>query len=252
MNLDPRLVAFEAGLERGALMRIDTDAGAGAGGATESAALGGKVLPFQFNPETITRTRSGQWDPRAKRKGQRVASPQEVRSRAGQGSSALLAESEQITFKVVFDATEAVLAGRQDAVDNGVLPQLAFLELISAGRPSPSAGTEEETVQPIKPDELLLVLGSSRLFPVVLTTLSITEQKFLPSLVPLRAEVDLKFTVLEPVESAYSVWIDAAFRRLAQNRETRLELASDDSLSSAIARELAAGPAGPPDGVMVV
>ena len=63
----------------------------------------------------------------------------------------------------------------------------------------------KEVIQPVRPDELLLVLGSSRIFPVVLTNLTITEQKFLPSLVPLRAEVELKFTVLEPIESRYTL-----------------------------------------------
>ena len=70
----------------------------------------------------------------------------------------------------------------------------------------------KEVIQPIRPDELLLVLGSSRIFPVVLTNLTITEQKFLPSLVPLRAEVDLKFTVLEPIESRYTCLVESALR----------------------------------------
>ena len=66
----------------------------------------------------------------------------------------------------------------------------------------------KEVIQPVRPDELLLVLGSSRIFPVVLTNLTITEQKFLPSLVPLRAEVELKFTVLEPIESRYTFLVE--------------------------------------------
>ncbi len=241
VNLDPRLDALESRLERGALMRVDNGPAAPAArgdSATTSTPLGGQVLQFQYNPETITRTRAGRWDPRLKRQGQQIASPQQVRARAGQGSSGLLAESEQIAFTVVFDATEAVLAGRAGAAEAGVLPQLAFLELVSSGRAGQTADRQRETVQPIRPDELLLVLGTARIFPAVLTNLSITEKKFLPTLVPLRAEVELKLTVLEPIESRYSSWIDAAFARLVQNRVTHSEEASSGSLAEAIAREL--------------
>ncbi len=235
-NLDPRLIAFEGKLERGAIMRLED-----AGNASGSEELAGTVLRFQYNPETITRTRAGKWEQRKKRKGLTVASPQEIRSRSGQGSSALLAESEQISMKVVFDATEAVLAGRSDS-DQGVLPELAFLELASIGREGVKKSPDREEVQPIRPDELLLILGTARLFPVVLTSLTITEQKFLPTLVPLRAEVDLKFNVLEPTESAYRRWIDAAFQRLLDNRTNAAAMAAaDEALAGAIAQELGGG-----------
>jgi hypothetical protein len=238
MNLDPLLIAFESRLERGALMRLE-DAGKGGAAATDLDSLSGTVLQFQYNPETISRTRAGKWDPRLKRKGQTVRSPQAVRQRSGQGSSALLAESEQISLKITFDATEAVLAGRADAAQSGVLPQLAFLELASIGKEAVKANKQREAVQPIRPDELLLILGRERIFPVVMTSLAITEQKFLPSLVPLRAEVDLKFNVLEPTESAYSVWIGAAFGRLFERRVSAAALAAaEGDVAGAIAREL--------------
>ena len=150
------------------------------------------------------------------------------------GSSALLAESETISFKIIFDATEAVLAGRDYGAKNGVLPQLAFLEIVSQGRegnidPKKPDKTKEE-IQPIRPDELLLVLGSARIFPVVLTNLTITEQKFLPNLVPLRAEVELKLTVLEPIESRYSALVDTAFAQLTQRRSAAAQEASSASI----------------------
>ena len=211
LNLEPRLDALESSLERGALIRIDRNAKsfqpapvAPEGITVTSIMPSGKLaLQFQFNPETVTRTRAGQWDPRVKRQEAKIAPNPEVRGDASFGSSALLAESETIGFKIVFDATEAVLAGRSHGTEKGVLPQLAFLEVVSQGRegnvvedPKKQDKTKE-VIQPVRPDELLLVLGSSRIFPVVLTNLTITEQKFLPSLVPLRAEVELKFTVLE-------------------------------------------------------
>lgn len=255
LNLDPRLIAFDAQLERGAIMRLDpaattTGSGGSASASPASAtaqatpALSGKVLYFQYNPETISRTRTGKWEPRKKRRGLTVQAPQAVRQRSGQGSSALLAESETISLKVVFDATESLLAGRVDAEStDGVLPQLAFLEVLSTGKEGNTADRNRESVQPIRPDELLLILGRRRLFPVVLTSLTITESKFLPTLVPLRADADLKFTVLEPDESAYSGTISAAYARLLSGRTTLSSAAAaQDSIVSAIDRELTRNP----------
>jgi hypothetical protein len=244
-NLDPRLIAFEGKLERGAILRLDPADGSGD-------ALSGKVLRFQYNPETLTRTRTGRWEPRKKRK-QAFESPQAVRARSGQGSSALMAESEQISLKIVFDATEAVLAGRSSpdgapVADQGVLPELAFLELASIGREGKEKqkGVPFEAIQPVRPDELLLVLGQQRMFPCVLTSITITEQKFLPSLAPLRAEVELKLNVLEPTESAYRHWIDSAFAQLHRARTAAQEQAvADDSVVQAIAAALTAGAKAP-------
>ena len=249
-NLEPRLDALESSLERGALVRVDRTASSfttlpsvtDQGASVVGQAPAGLALQFQFNPETVTRTRAGQWDPRIKREQAKIPPNAEVRGTATMGSSALLAESETIGFKIVFDATEAVLAGRTFGTERGVLPQLAFFELVSQGREGNIAEDQKkldktkELVQPIRPDELLLVLGSARIFPVVLTNLTIVEQKFLPSLVPLRAELDLKFTVLEPIESRYSALIDTAFLNLTQRRTEAAEQASSADMFVAIAR----------------
>ncbi|GAA3389413.1 CIS tube protein [Cryptosporangium minutisporangium] len=250
VNLDPRLIAFGAQLERGALMRIGAPAASGSPAAGATAAPGdeltGDVLYFQYNPETISRTRTGKWEPRKKRKSGTVAAPADVRQRGGQGSSALLAEAETVALKVLFDATEAVLAGRTDAAEYGVLPQLAFLEVLSTGKEGQKGDARREAVQPVRPDELLLILGQRRLFPVVLTNLTITEQKFLPTLVPLRAEADLKFTVLEPDEAAYRAWISTAYDRLLAGRvSAAAKAAAQGDVAAAIARELAGDPFAP-------
>ena len=58
-------------------------------------------------------------------------------------------------------------------------------------------GGRRDAARSVRPDELLLILGSQRSYPCVLTNLTITEQKFTPALVPVRAEADLKLNVLE-------------------------------------------------------
>jgi Contractile injection system tube protein len=247
VSLNPAQIAFQPQLEKGKLVRF----GQGTGSA-----LNFETLTFQFNPSTITRTRTGRWEPRQRRQ-RPVASPADIRARSASGSASLLAESETVGFKLVFDATEAILANRTDAdrvvAETGILPELAFLDLISLGKEeqeernrrgggrSASARTRE-TVQPVRPDELLLVLGLERIFPVVLTSLTITEQKFSPTLMPIRAEADIRFNVLEPVENAYNTWIRNAFDQLFQRRKdlanqaiaSSPESAADNAIANAL------------------
>jgi len=260
-------LAFHTGpLEHGSLVRLDP------GEDAENA-----TLVFPFNPETVTRSRTGRWEPRRRRRNaDAIQTPQQARgSLGGHGSSALLAESETISFRLVLDATETILrSGARSALaeagasigaglgavvgsfggggaeagaargaalgaaaaggsptDNawefGVLPELAFLEQVSLGREAEeqvrgAARPQGTPIRPVKPDELLLQLGSVRWFPCVLTELSITEQRFTPELVPVRAEVDLKLTVLEPVESTYNPLVRQTFDQLLAQRTERL------------------------------
>lgn len=244
INLDPELIAFAHQLVRGKLVRVSNE--------SDATTFVADVLEFQYNPESLTRSRTGRWEPRKARK-RPVDPPQEVRGRSGEGSSALQAESETISLKVTFDATEAILQARSPVPDQGILPQLAFLELISLGKEDEKQGkkkTKTEPAQPVRPDELLLVLGK-RIFPVVMTSLSITEQKFNPALVPIRAEADIKLNVLEPVESAYNQWIGNAFEELLNQRvaaaEQALSVARVDSIT-AIANALRPEQASPDAG----
>lgn len=260
-NLNPRLFALGQKLERGALVRLSSPAPAGPAGKGKAGqgaaptsgndpASPPQVLTFQYNPETLTRSRQGTWEARKQRRS--GVAPQEARTeRGGQGSGAVNADAEQISFKLVFDATENVLAGEDpDAAATGVLPELAFLEVAVRGGAAPATdsapakgakgasgsakgGKAGQGAQPVRPDELLLVLGG-RAFPVVLTSLTITEQKFLPTLVPLRAEVDLRLTVLEAGDSAYRQWIGTSFTALLKAREDAAAIATKAGPSGAV------------------
>jgi hypothetical protein len=245
--LDPDLLAHPGALEHGALVRLRSAEPDLSGGTV---ALGGsqddsnQALHFQYNPETITRTRQGTWEARRQRRPGTPA-PSERTSRGAQGSGAVNSASEQITLKLVFDATEAILADRTGAADTGVLPELAFFEVTTLGKEGPASGpggarAGRQRAQPVRPDELLLVLGSSRTFPVVITNLTITEQKHTPQLVPVRAEVDLRLTVLEPGESAYAGWITRAFGDLLQQRTDNAASATQRGALDAVAASLTA------------
>lgn len=201
------------------------------------------TLEFQYNPETVTRTRAGQWDPRKRKRDPKAAQALQQKSQLGAaGAAALLADAETISFQLVFDATEALLNRapggsdeKFDPVRDGVLPQLAFLEVVSLGM-SPQARAAQNTakkgeIRPIRPSELLLRLGGSRAFPCVLTDLTITEQKFNPALVPIRARADLKLTVLEPMEVSNLKEVQQQFDQLLARRQELAGYAGGQALT---------------------
>lgn len=234
---NPRL---QTTLARGMLLRVEPPAGEETGdpAGSDFAGLVSRAITFQYNPETVTRARAGRWEARS-RKNRGVPSLQDDRARSGAGSAHLLAESETISLKISFDATEARMAG---SGGDGVLPELAFLENTSMGRTKGRGLLEGESTRSVRPDDLLLVLGPKRTFPVVLTNLTITEQKFAPDLTPIRAEVDLRFNVLEPVDVSLNRWVAEAFNLVVQKRTTlsqQVEQATSvaEALNGALGRD---------------
>ena len=152
------------------------------------------IVVFQYNPERVTRTpRSPQ-----EREMERGAGRRDARRRAYQ-------PSERFGFTLHVDATDQIAAKNPIAIASGVLPALSALELLMvpkraltidlfrmAGRSAPYQ---------LPPDRLPTVLlswGLHRLWPVNVTSLSITETQYDTKLVPVRAEVEVALKVLTP------------------------------------------------------
>lgn len=240
-DLKPAIIAFPHALQKGALILLPrpapakgkAPAGAGAGGSTT-----GTQLRFQYNPETVTRARSGAWEARKTQKSSSKGSggptaPQNQTLEAFQGGG-LYAKSETLTIKLIFDATELLLSappaagGAPPADDDrslGILPELAVLERMAIANPRADEskdGTKpagkDSKLDAVVPSELLLVLGA-RAFPVVITSMTITEKRFSPTLVPLRAEIDLQMQLLESHEVEGNQPIKAAYEQLRKQRE---------------------------------
>ncbi len=151
------------------------------------------VIVFQYNPDTVTRT----LQPRAMtaEPGDRL----EVLRLTGPAH-------ETITLEAELDATEQSGLPTDPAsaaiAENGLLPALASLEALI----TPSAdqllatdalfdqGTLE--IAPVQAPLIVLVWGSKRLVPVLVASLSITEEAFDPQLRPIRAKVSLELHVL--------------------------------------------------------
>ena len=241
-NLGPRLVSEPSqALKRGALIVIgERQRG---GDRTQDS------LVFQYNPETVTRNRTGEWTTKHQRRarGDQRERPRDSRQQVtgldGHVGGGLYAKSETISFKVVFDATELILGSSANEDEGlGILPELAFIEGIALG------GTERKKQRrnssarnrPTAPTEVVLVLGK-RLFPVVITSVTVTEQRFDSELVPIRAEVDLKFRILEAGEVRQNPQVQQAFDEVLLSRASWAAKANPSPDEAAIISALQPG-----------
>lgn len=151
---------------------------------------GGAAIVFQYNPDTVSRTLK----PRS--------APAEAHSAAVDAHRVWGAPVETITMSVELDATDQLEIADPNAVDSGIAPQLAALELLLYPPTSVvitnmallAAGTIE--ILPAENPLALLVWGPGGAVPIRLDGLTISEQAFSPTLSPIRASIELSMTVL--------------------------------------------------------
>jgi hypothetical protein len=153
------------------------------------------VISFQYNPDSLSRTltpRGMGGEPGDRLETLRLTGP----------------PKETIKLDAEFDATEEspayVAAPYRDDVrlSVGLLPTLAALDgLISPTRDQIVQTTTlsnqgELEIAPVEAPLTLLVWGSKRIVPVLVTSLGITEEAFGAQLQPIRAKVSLELKVL--------------------------------------------------------
>jgi hypothetical protein len=143
-----------------------------------------RTIPFQYNPDTLTRT----------------LQPQGIGKEAGDRLEALRLKGpaqEQFKFDAEFDAAAA-----PDKYPDGLHPVLSALEL--SIYPTVRQLQHEDTlarngqieVAPLESPLLVLVLGPKRVVPVRITEFSVTEELFDGALNPVRAKVGIGVRVL--------------------------------------------------------
>lgn len=148
-----------------------------------------RVVVFQYNPETLTRR----------------LEPQGSGGGAGEkGEAYRLAgpPKESITLSVEIDATDGLETAEPLAVGTGIGPTLAALEMmlypssatVIANMAVAAIGTIE--ILPMTGPMILFVWGPTRVLPVRVTALSITEDGHDARLNPIRAKVELTLEVL--------------------------------------------------------
>jgi len=169
-NISPRL-------QKGAILSLD---------ATTGIPLG--LISLQYNPDSITRSLKPQ-----------TAGDQPDRSEILRLTGPPI---ETIKCEVEIDATDKLADGDGNTLNFGIQPQLAALELLVY----PSSirlivnevltflGTIE--ILPMESALTLFVWSKTRITPVRITDIDITEEAFDPQLNPIRAKVSLGMRVL--------------------------------------------------------
>ena len=170
MAISPRLL-------KGAIVSVDPNTGIPVG-----------TINLQYNPDEITRS----------------LKPQSVGDQPDHTEILRLKGPpiETIKCSVEIDATDQLAAGDANTVAHGTQPQLAALELLVypssavliANEVLSFVGTIE--ILPMESALTLFVWSKSRVTPVRITDLDITEEAFDPQLNPIRAKVSLGMRVL--------------------------------------------------------
>ena len=184
------------------------------------------IVPFQFNPEMVTRSMT-------------PFNPLEV-GESDRGLSAPQAQpfdpEQKISMKIELDATDDLDADNPIAGQFGVRDRVAALEKMLFAESSPlgevleaaaallgNSVTKRRSV-PIT----FLIFGVGRMVPVRLLNYSIEEKMFLPSLYAVQADVTLEMQVLTPetfqCASGPSVEIAKTVYELHRKQESALAL----------------------------
>jgi hypothetical protein len=164
-------------LLKGAIVSLDPNIGIPKG-----------VITFQYNPDEVTRNLKPQ-----------SVGPEPDRTEIYRLKGPPI---ETIKCAVEIDATDQLAASDPSTLDFGIQPQLAALELLVypssavliANEVLSYLGTVE--ILPMESALTLFVWSKTRVTPVLITDLDITEEAFDPQLNPIRAKVSLGMRVL--------------------------------------------------------
>jgi hypothetical protein len=176
-----------------------------------------RVIALQYNPESLTRTLQVQ----------AIASSD---SGGGDRSEALRLRSVPVeTYKVEIEIDAVDQLAEPDrnpaTTEHGILPQLAALETViyptaaalTANNALAGAGTLE--IIPMEAPLTLFVWSKSRVVPVRITDLSVTEEAFDPHLNPIRAKVSLGLRVLSIEDLGFAHRGGGLFMTHLRNKE---------------------------------
>jgi hypothetical protein len=180
------------------------------------------VIVFQINPETITHAWTEATSP---------PPPQPTPNQPPVHVSALAVTGnpgESFSFTLMLDSDEQIANGNTDPVGatlasvSGIYTRLAALELLQFPSPSPSSGlvgqvsaaasaagvgasASDSSTQSVPVSQVPVVLfiwGPSRIVPVRVTALNVSEKLYDRVLNPTHAEVQITLSVLTPQDLA--------------------------------------------------
>jgi len=163
------------------------------------------VLVFDFNPRTMKRTRTVKvktGSAPGTRGGYDFLLPAET-PRVAQGVSV---DPETFSFTILLDATDRMNSDEATAKLFGIQPELDTLRTMVEPKSQGPGGVQilaslglggARAFQRNETPSVLLFVWGTHILPVFLTSVTVDEQAWLPSLTPYRAEVTLAVQVIE-------------------------------------------------------
>lgn len=171
------------------------------------------VLVFDFNPQSLTRSRTitlRTGSAPGTRGGYDFALPTET-ARVAQG---VTVQPESFTIEILLDATDRMNDGDPIATQFGIEPELDTLRTMVEPKAQGPGGLQtlaslglggERAFQRSESASVLLLVWGTHILPVFLTSIRVTEEAHLPSLVPYRAKASLTMQVIEGNNPFYQV-----------------------------------------------
>lgn len=178
----------------------------------------GLELHFEFNPSSITRTRSVEikfGEGQANTGGRDFSDASEV-PRVTQGATV---KAESFTVKILLDATDRMNAGDKDAQSKGVQPELDILYyMVEPKLQTPDGATtlaalgQGGSVCQLQPyPSVLLFHWGDQVLPVLMTQVQFDVKAYLPSLLPYRAEATLTLQIIQSHNPFYTPEVERVF-----------------------------------------
>ncbi|MDJ0801676.1 MAG: hypothetical protein QNI89_06875 [Desulfobacterales bacterium] len=171
------------------------------------------VLVFEFNPQSLSRTRTitiKTGNAPGTRGGYDFLLPTET-PRVAQG---VTVEPESFALDILLDATDRMNDGEVIATQFGIEPELDTLRTMVEPKSQGPAGLQtlsslglggERAFQRSESASVLLLVWGTHILPVFLTSVQVTEEAHLPSLIPYRAKATLNLQIIEGNNPFYQV-----------------------------------------------
>jgi len=198
-----------------------------------------RVIPFRFNPESLSRTvtapSGGQ-----QRGGVEGAAPggsAAPSSEAAADTAAAVKESFTVLIRLDFADRDPLVSGLDEQY--GIAPEIAAIEdLLYPVQPESQASSDgTQAVQAASPRvTVLLVWGRKRVLPVRITSLKIEESMYNTDLNPVRAELEASLEVLGEAEAKNDPAVRSALDHTGSGRRelARMYYANTSSQGSNI------------------
>ncbi|HKQ05853.1 MAG TPA: hypothetical protein VJ464_12025 [Blastocatellia bacterium] len=182
------------------------------------------IVVFQFNPVTISRSRSaytyrpytgGDQDPVQSIDFTQIVKDPGILMQFRSKNTRIVVSPETLNFDIRLDATDKLNAGDTITEQFGVAPQLSTLELMMVPKSQSVMGAALSALiggaskaftlvdQANNPPVILFIWGRKKVMPVNITSMSIREEEFSSDLNPTRVTVSVNLEVIEGPNVAY-------------------------------------------------